>query len=144
MILFNRKLIKHLLIFASLIVCISYAPFLESKVIPNGRYRVALDQNYKDIGLNDFEITIQDTIFQYKMFENSESLELVWISDSAFIVKGFTEPKNIKNMPEWMDRNDKQAFHITKHEAESYYFHLGTKNDDHPILQGKLITIKKQ
>ena len=130
---------KHLLLLTSLVFFTSFVSISESKTLPNGHYKVALDQKYKDSGMNDFEITINNAEFILHMFGQTDIMELKWISETAFIVPGYTEPKNAKDLPGWVESDDKQAFHITKEEGDTYYFHLGTKEDTYPILMGRLI-----
>ena len=133
---------KRLFLFATLVILTSFSNLPESKTLPNGKYAVVLGQNYKDAGLNEFEITIKDSLFTAIMFDQSEMLELKWISETAFIVKGYTEPLYTASLPFWDDSSEKFAFHINKHQGDAYYFHLGTKADTYPVLVGKLVLIK--
>ncbi|MGV9003656.1 hypothetical protein [Flavobacterium sp.] len=133
---------KNLLFLALFVFCTSFETLPESKTLPNGRYTVVLDQSNKGRGFEDFEIVIQDLLFTSIIKISSETLELEWISDTAFIVKGFTEPKINADILGYVESSDKNAFHINKHEGDAYYFHLGTKTDANPVFTGKLVLQK--
>lgn len=110
-----------------------------TRKLPNGKYLVELDKKYKDLGLNDFDFTLENEKFITKIADKYEILEINWIDEKTFIVKGLTEPLNPNEMEKNIMNKSKIAFRIIKQEKNNYYFTLGEASDIYPIYSGKFV-----
>ena len=108
-------------------------------MLPDGHYFVKLDEKYKKMDLNDFEVTIMNGKFVIKLSNKVEILGMDWIDDNSFIVKGYTEPKTPNSLEQKLFSNSKQSFNITKQIDSEYYFTLGVESDNNPVFSGKFI-----
>lgn len=118
-----------------------YISSIEKK-LPNGKYLVELDQKYIDLGLKNFEITIENEICIIEIAKKLEKLEINWIDENSFIVKGYTEPANPNNDEREIMKNYSVSFNITHEEKNEYYFTLGNQSNEDIIYSGKFVKIK--
>ncbi len=130
------NLMKKVCVLFVLISFTSFTSKVEEKKLPNGHYIVELDQKYKDSGMNDFDFTLENQKFTMKIANKYEDLEINWIDENSFIVKGFTEPLN---PPDFLKDGEKFIIQIAKIDDSSFYFTMGLKFDEHPIFAGKFI-----
>ena len=112
------------------------------KKLPNGHYKVVLDKQYTELGLNNYEFTLEDKKFIYIINNETENLEIFWVDENSFIVKGLTEPLNPDEIVKEIIKNTKIYFRITKQEKNKYFFKLGEEFDKYPIYSGKFVKIK--
>ena len=110
-----------------------------ARKVPNGKYLVELDKKYKNLGLNDFDFTLGNEKFITKKADKYEILEINWIDEKTFIVKGLTEQLNPNEMEKNIMKESEIAFRIIKQEKKNYYFTLGEASDIYPIYSGKFI-----
>ncbi len=118
-----------------------YISSIEKK-LPNGKYLVELDQKYIDLGLKNFEITIENEICVMEIAKKLENLEINWIDEDSFIVKGYTEPANPNNVEREIMKNYSVSFNITHKEKNEYYFTLGDQSKEDIVYSGKFVKIK--
>lgn len=130
---------KNLFGIFAFIILTSFAVIQKPKKLHNGHYKVELDKEYKERGENDFDFTLENEKFIMKIAEKYETLEIIWVDENSFIVKGYTEPLNPTEEEKKAMGNTKIVFEITKQEGNKYYFTLGEKFDKHPIFSGKFI-----
>lgn len=136
---------KKLFIAFSLFFFIILSSFKENnrdRKLQNGHYFVELDKEYKELGLNNYEFTLEDQKFIHKVKDRIENLEIVWIDDSSFKVKGLTEPLNPTDLEKEIIKTNTIYFRITKQEDKNYYFVLGEEFDEYPVYSGKFVKIK--
>lgn len=130
---------KNLFILFAFITLTAFTFNVTTSTLPNGHYLVQLDKKFKDQGLNDFDFTLENEKFIMKIAERYEVLEMNWIDENTFLVKGYTEPLNPTDAEKKAMGNSKIVFEITKQEGNKYYFTLGEKFDKYPIFSGKFI-----
>ncbi|HNP32902.1 MAG TPA: hypothetical protein PKN96_06390 [Flavobacterium sp.] len=112
---------------------------VEPKKLPDGHYKVELDKEYKKRGLNDFDFTLENEKFITQIAHKYETLEIIWVDENSFIVKGLTEPVNPNETEKEILKNTKIYFRITKQDKNIYYFTLGEEFDEHPLYAGKFV-----
>lgn len=130
---------KNLFGIFAFIILTSFAVIEKPKKLDNGHYQVELDNEYKERGLNDFDFTLENEKFITQIANKYEILEIIWVDEYSFIVKGYTEPLNPTEVEKKAMGNSKIVFEITKQEGTIYYFTLGEKFDKYPIFSGKFI-----
>ena len=133
---------KNLLGIFAFVILTSFVVIEEPKTLKNGHYLVELDKEYKERGLNDFDFTLENEKFNMQIANKYETLEIIWVDENSFIVKGYTEPLNPTKAEKKAIGNTKIVFEITKQEGNKYYFTLGEKFDKYPIFSGKFIKTK--
>ena len=133
---------KNLLGIFAFVILTSFVVIEEPKTLKNGHYLVELDKEYKERGLNDFDFTLENEKFNMQIANKYETLEIIWVDENSFIVKGYTEPLNPTEAEKKAIGNTKIVFEITKQEGNKYYFTLGEKFDKYPIFSGKFIKTK--
>jgi arginine utilization protein RocB len=133
---------KKLLGICAFIILTSFTVIEKPKALQNGHYLVELDKEYKELGLNDFDFTLENEKIIMKIGDKYETLEIVWVDENSFIVKGYTEPLNPNETIKKAMGDSKIVFEIAKQEGNKYYFTLGEKFDKHPIFSGKFIKTK--
>jgi arginine utilization protein RocB len=133
---------KKLLGICAFIILTSFTVIEKPRALQNGHYLVELDKEYKELGLNDFDFTLENEKIIMKIADKYETLELVWVDENSFIVKGYTEPLNPNETIKKGIGDSKIVFEIVKQEGNKYYFTLGEKFDKHPIFSGKFIKTK--
>lgn len=130
---------KNLIGIVAFIMLTSFVVIEKSTKLPNGHYRVELNKEYKERGLNDYEFTLQDKEFIYKLDNKIENFEIMWFDDTSFIVKGLTEPLNPTEEEKNIIKNSKIYFRITKQEKNKYYFTLEQEFDKYPVYAGVFV-----
>jgi len=130
---------KNFFVIMTFILLSSFTIKSESKVLPDGYYYATLDEEFKKRELNDFEFLVQNGKFTIKIAEQLETLEMEWLDENSFIVKGYTEPKLPNELEQKILKDYRPTFNITKNNENEYYFTLGQESDKSPILSGKLI-----
>ena len=110
--------------------------------LENGHYKVELDKQYIERGLNNFEFTLENKKFIYELNGKVENLEIIWVDENSFIVKGLTEPINPNETEKEIIQKTKIYFRITSQEKNEYFFKLGEEFDNYPIYAGKFVKIK--
>ena len=135
----TRNTMKNLLIFFTFILLTSFTNKDAARKLPNGHYNVILNNEFKERGLNNYEFTLENEKIALKIANKIENLELNWIDENSFIVKGLTEPSNQSNEVKEILKNGRITFQILKQEKNEYYFILGEKQDEYPIYAGKFI-----
>jgi len=130
---------KNAFILFTFILLTSFTTTNGIKKLPNGHYDVELDKEYLERGANNFDFTLENDKFIMKIAEKYEVLEINWIDENTFIVKGFTEPLNPTELEKKIMGNTKIVFKITKQEGNKYYFTLGEEFDKYPIFSGKIV-----
>ena len=133
---------KKLLGICAFIILTSFTVIEKPRALQNGHYLVELDKEYKELRLNDFDFTLENEKIIMKIADKYETLELVWVDENSFIVKGYTEPLNPNETIKKAMGDSKIVFEIVKQEGNKYYFTLGEKFDKHPIFSGKFIKTK--
>ncbi len=133
---------KNLIGIFAFIILTSFVVIEKPKRLQNGHYKVKLDKKYKERGLNDFDFTLENEKFITQIANKYETLEIIWVDENSFIVKGYTEPLNPTEEEKKAMGNSKIIFEITKQEGNKYYFTLGEKFDKYPIFSGKFIKTK--
>ncbi len=133
---------KNLLIFFLFVSLSSFYINPIEKKLPNGKYLVELDQKYIDSGLKNFEFTIENGICTMEITKKLENLEVNWIDENSFIVKGYTEPANPSNVEREIMKNYIISFNITREDKNEYYFTLGNQSNEDIIYSGKFLKIK--
>ncbi len=130
---------KKLLILFCFVVMSSFSIKSDLRKLPDGNYVAVLDKQYKDNGLVDYEFTIKNDKFIIKIGNTTEMLDINWIDENSFIVKGYTEPsspsKNTKNVVSAY----RISFNITKQEGNEYHFNLGKESENDPVYSGKFV-----
>ena len=130
---------KNLFGLVAFILLTSFVGIEKPRLLKNGHYRVELNKEYKERGLNDFDFTLENEKFITKIAHQYETLTIVWVDENAFIVKGLTEPANPNETEKEILKNTKIYFRITKQENNNYFFTLGEEFDKYPIYAGKFI-----
>lgn len=130
---------KNLLAIFAFVILTSFTVIEKPNILQNGHYRVELDKEYKERGLNDYEFTLEDKKFIYKLDKQVENLEIIWVDENSFIVKGLTEPANPNKTENEILKNTKIYFRITKQEKNEYFFKLGEEFDEYPVYAGKFV-----
>ncbi len=130
---------KNLFILFTFIFLTSFTTKDVIKKLPNGHYLVELDKEYKDLGLNDFDFTLENENIIMKIGEQYDVLEINWVDEKTFLVKGYTEPIEPSEVDKIISKKSKIYFRITKQEKNNYYFTLGEEFDKHPIYSGKFV-----
>lgn len=130
---------KNLFVIMTFILLSSFTIKSESNVLPDGHYTAVLDEEFKKKELNDFEFLLQNNKFTIQIADKLEILEVEWLDENSFVVKGYTEPKSPNELEQKMLKDYRPTFNITKNNENEYYFTLGQESDKNPILSGKLI-----
>ena len=99
----------------------------------------ALHQQYKDNGLVDYEFTIKNDKFIIKIGNTTEMLDINWIDENSFIVKGYTEPSSPSKTTKNVVSAYRISFNITKQEGNEYHFNLGKESENDPVYSGKFV-----
>ena len=121
------------------VILTSFVITEKTKKLQNGHYLVELNKEYKERGLNDYEFTLEDKKFIYTLNNKTENLEIIWVDENSFIVKGLTEPANPNETEKEILKNTKIYFRITKQEKNEYFFKLGEEFDKYPVYAGKFV-----
>ena len=129
---------KFLGLFAFIILT-SFIVIENPKALQNGHYLVELDKEYKDLGLNDFDFTLENEKIIIKLGDIYETLEIKWIDEKTFLVKGYTEPLHPTEAEKEILKGTKIYFRITKQEKNEYFFKLGEEFDKYPVFAGKFV-----
>jgi hypothetical protein len=130
---------KKLLVLFAFIILTSFTIIENTRVLQNGHYLVELDKEYKDLGLNDFDFTLENEKIIMKLGDKYETLEIKWIDENIFIVKGYTEPLHPTEAEKEILKGTKIYFRITKQEKNEYFFKLEDEFDKHPVYTGKFV-----
>ncbi|WP_298120852.1 hypothetical protein [Flavobacterium sp.] len=130
---------KNLFIIITFIFLNSFTIKSESNVLPDGHYSAILDDEFKKKELNDFEFLIQNGKFTIKIDDKFEALEMEWLDENSFVVKGYTEPKSPNEFEKKLLKDNRPTFNIVKNVDNEYYFTLGQESDKSPIISGKFI-----
>ena len=130
---------KNVIGIFAFVILTSFVVIDKPKKLQNGHYKVELDKEYKERGLNDYEFTLEDKKFIYKLGKKVENLEIIWVDENSFIVKGLTEPANPNETEKEIIKNTKIYFRITKQEKNEYFFKLGEEFDKYPVYAGKFV-----
>ncbi|MEO5775273.1 MAG: hypothetical protein ABIQ27_00115 [Flavobacterium sp.] len=133
---------KNVIVLFAIIFLTSFTIKETTQKLPNGKYLVELDKQYLENGLNNYEFTLENNKFIYKLNDKIENFEINWINEEIFIVKGLTEPLNPNQIEKNIIEKSTIAFRIVKQERNNYYFTLGEKFDKHPIYSGKFVKTK--
>jgi|APLak6261690433_1056193.scaffolds.fasta_scaffold10135_3 hypothetical protein len=124
------------------VILSSFVTIDKSVRLENGDYKVELDKEYTERGLNNFEFTLEGKKFIYKLNGKVENLEIIWVDENSFIVKGLTEPINPNETEKEIIEKTKIYFRITSQQKNEYFFKLGEEFDNYPIYAGKFVKIK--
>ena len=124
------------------VILSSFVTIDKSVRLENGDYKVELDKEYTERGLNNFEFTLEGKKFIYKLNGKVENLEIIWVDENSFIVKGLTEPTNPNETEKEIIEKTKIYFRITSQQKNEYFFKLGEEFDNYPIYAGKFVKIK--
>jgi len=124
------------------VILSSFVTIDKSVRLENGDYKVELDKEYTERGLNNFEFTLEGKKFIYKLNGKVENLEIIWVDENSFIVKGLTEPINPNETGKEIIEKTKIYFRITSQQKNEYFFKLGEEFDNYPIYAGKFVKIK--
>jgi hypothetical protein len=130
---------KNLLGIFAFALLTSFTVLEKPKRLQNGHYKVELNKEYKERGLNDYEFTLEDKKFIYTLNNKTEILEIIWVDENSFIVKGLTEPANPNETEKEILKKTKIYFRITKQEKNEYFFKLGEEFDEYPVYAGKFV-----
>lgn len=130
---------KKLLGIFAFIILTSFTVIEKPKVLQNGHYLVELNKEYRELGLNDFDFTLENEKFIMKIADKYETLEIKWVNENTFLVKGYTEPLNPSETEKEILKNSKIYFRITKQENNTYFFTLGEEFDKYPVYAGKFV-----
>ena len=133
---------KKLLGIFAFIILTSFTIIEKPKALQNGHYLVELDKEYKERGLNDFDFTLENEKFIMKIEDKYETLEINWVDENTFLVKGYTEPMNPNETEKKILKSTKIYFRITKQEKNKYFFKLGEEFDKYPVYAGKFVKIE--
>lgn len=121
------------------VILSSFVTIQNLNKLSNGHYKVVLDKKYKKLDLNDYEFTLEDSKFIYKLGKQVEDFEIIWIDENTFKVKGLTEPANPNEFEKEILKNTQIYFRISKQEKNEYFFILGEDMDKYPIYSGKFV-----
>jgi hypothetical protein len=130
---------KNIIGIFAFIILTSFVVSNIEKKLQNGHYKVELNKEYRERGLNDYEFTLEGKKFIYKMNKQVKNLEIIWVDENSFIVKGLTEPANPNDTEKEILKNNKIYFRITRQEKNTYFFTLGEEFDKYPVYAGKFI-----
>ncbi len=133
---------KNLIGIFAFVILTSFVVIDKPKKLQNGHYRVELDKEYKERGLNDFDFTLENEKFITQIADKYETLEIIWVDENSFIVRGLTEPANPNESEKEILKNIKIYFRITKQEKNEYFFTLGEEFDKYPVYAGKFVKTK--
>ena len=124
---------KKLLILFCFVVMSSFSIKSDLRKLPDGNYVAVLDKQYKDNGLVDYEFTIKNDKFIIKIGNTTEMLDINWIDENSFIVKGYTEPSSPSKTTKNVVSAYRISFNITKQEGNEYHFNLGKESENDPV-----------
>lgn len=130
---------KKLLILFCFVVMSSFSIQSDLRKLPDGNYVAVLDKQYKDNGLVDYEFTIKNDKFIIKIGNTTEMLDINWIDENSFIVKGYTEPSSPSKTTKNVVSAYRISFNITKQEGNEYHFNLGRESENDPVYSGKFV-----
>ena len=134
---------KNLLVLMLFIILTSFSTDKEPIKLSDGNYITKLDTQYTKNGLLDFKFKIDKNLFIIKIADKTEELEMIWVDENSFIVKGYTEPKKPTDFEESLLKNYRPTFNIIKQIDDEYYFTLGQESDESPIYSGKFLRLRK-
>jgi len=117
----------------------SFSVKSDMRKLPDGNYVAVLDKQYKDNGLVDYEFTIKNDKFIIKIGNTTEMLDINWIDENSFIVKGYTEPSSPSKTTKNVVSAYRISFNITKQEGNKYHFNLGRESENDPVYSGKFV-----
>ena len=121
------------------VILSSFVTIQNLNKLSNGHYKVVLDKKYKNLDLNDYEFTLEDSKFIYKLGKQVEDFEIIWIDENTFKVKGLTEPANPNEFEKEILKNTQIYFRISKQEKNEYSFILSDDIDKYPVYSGKFV-----
>ena len=130
---------KKLLILFCFVVMSSFSIQSDLRKLPDGNYVAVLNKQYKDNGLVDYEFTIKNDKFIIKIGNTTEMLDINWIDENSFIVKGYTEPSSPSKTTKNVVSAYRISFNITKQEGNEYHFNLGRESENDPVYSGKFV-----
>jgi hypothetical protein len=130
---------KNVIALLTILFLTSFTVKETKKKLPNGHYLVVLDKEFKDAGMNDYEFTLKDADFNYKLFNETSEFVILWVEENKFKVFGLTEPLFPTKAEKKILENVKTYFIITKQEKNTYYFTMGFENDKYFIYTGKFV-----
>ena len=130
---------KNFLVIMPFILLSSFTIKTESDVLPDGYYSAILDEEFKKRELNDFEFLIHNDKFTIQIADKLETLEMEWLDENSFVVKGYTEPKSPNELEKKLLKGYRPTFNITKSSEDEYHFTLGQESEKSPIFSGKFI-----
>ena len=133
---------KVLLTLFTLTLLISNVEKQSAKALPDGKYLVELDKQYKDNGLNEFEFTLQNEKFTLKNADKIKDFDIVWIDQNAFVVKGYTEPLNPTELEKEIVKDTQVCFRIIKNEKNKYFFTLSDELNNFSIYSGVFVKVE--
>ncbi len=113
----------------------------QKRTLSNGRYLVKLDTKYKEIGLNDFEFSLENDFLEMTLANKLEKLEVIWIDQMSFKVIGYTEPSNPTTIEREILKKSTILFQIEKIVENEYFFSLSDKDGKTAIYSGKFVKI---
>src|SRR6478752_7120847 len=116
-----------------LVFLCSYTVKSDSKKLENGVYKAELDREYKEMGLQDFEFTVEDNEFVLNFKSQIAKLKIDWENESEFIVKGFTQPLKPTEKEKEVLRSKYAYFKILRRKENTIYFSLEYRTDHVPI-----------
>lgn len=130
---------KNFFVILTFILFSSFTIKTESCVLPDGYYSAILNKEYKKKELNDFEFLLENDKFKILIADKLETLEIEWLDENSFLVKGYTEPKSPNELEQKILKDYRPTFNIIKNIDNEYYFTLGQELDKSPIISGKFI-----
>jgi hypothetical protein len=132
---------KNFFVIIAFILLSSFKIKPETKVLPDGYYKAILNEKWKKMELNDFEFLLENGKFTTKIADKLEILEVEWLDENSFIVKGYTEPKSPNEFEQKLLKDYRPTFNIFKNNKEEYSFTVGEESEKEPILAGSLTKI---
>ena len=130
---------KNLIGIFAFVILTSFVVNEKPKTLPNGHYKVELYKEYIEIGVNNYDFTLENEKFTMKIGDKYETLEIYWVDKNTFLVRGYTEPLNPTEAEKKAMGNSKIYYRITKQQGNEYYFYLGEEFDKHPVYAGKFV-----
>ena len=130
---------KNLFGIVAFVILTSFAVANKTRKLSNWHYKVEMDKEYKDAGVNDYDFTLENEKFITPIADKYETLEIIWVDDNTFKVLGLTEPANPTELEKWAMMGSKMYFRIYKQEKNTYFFKLGEENDNYPVYAGKFV-----
>lgn len=132
---------KNILTLLILFLLTSFTAHTDRK-LPNGQYLVVLDKKFRDAGLKDYGFTLENEKFTIEISNTPEILEINWLDENTFIVKGLSEPRFPNPLEQEVMKTSRMVFQLTGQDNNNYFFKLGEKDDHYPLYAGKFIKVK--